>query len=328
MKYLTVRGCNETFDIARIALGTGSAMKALTKEQVFSVFDAYAAAGGNVFDTAPGYCGGDSERYIGEWIRLHDCRDKVFISTKACHAFPGEPSRLTLEDMMTDLQLSLSQLQTDYIDLFWLHNDDPNIPLEPIIDAINVVVATGRVRAIGCSNWSVERIAAANTYARRNGMYGFWANQIQWSLARVTSRAYIDRYNVLVMDDTSYDRYLKNDVAVFAFSSMAQGFFTVGARDGIEGVREEIRGFYENEGNLKRLERVKAYMQAHDVSASVPVLGYLISNRLPRVAITSGKTPEVIRETMRAADTEMSADEADALFYGDETPLNQLELRE
>ena len=316
MKHLTVRGCFEAFDISRIVLGTGSAMKSLSKKQVFAVFDAYASKGGNVFDTAPGYCGGDSERYIGEWIRLHDCRRQMHISTKACHAFAGEPSRLTLEDMLTDLDLSLSQLQTDYIDLFWLHNDDPAVPVESIIDAVNAVVATGKVRAIGCSNWSTDRIAAANAYAKANGLHGFWANQIQWSLARVTSRDYIDRYNVLVMDDDAYQWYLENDIAVFAFSSMAQGFFSVGAAKGIEGVREEIRRFYENEGNLQRLARVRAYMSLHDVPASVPVLGYLINNRLPCVAITSGKTPEVILETMKAADWEMSVEETDQLFNG------------
>ena len=100
MKHLTVRGCFEAFDISRIVLGTGSAMKSLSKKQVFAVFDAYASKGGNVFDTAPGYCGGDSERYIGEWIRLHDCRRQMHISTKACHAFAGEPSRLTREDFV------------------------------------------------------------------------------------------------------------------------------------------------------------------------------------------------------------------------------------
>lgn len=317
MNTITVKGVKENFEISRIAFGIGSALKELSKEEFFQLFDTFFAKGGTVLDTAPGYNRGKSEKYIGEWMAERGNRDKVIISTKACHTFEGEPSRLTLKDMLEDLELSLSQLQTDYIDLFWIHNDDVTKPVSEIIDAVNEVIKTGKVRAVGCSNWSIERIEAANNYAKEAGLYGFFANQIQWSLARVETDDYKKAFNALVMDDESYDWYVKNDVAVFAFSSVAQGFFSIAAKGGLEALPELTRQFFETPNNIKRLENVKAYMAKHHVPASVPVIGYITNNKLPGVALTSATNVDILNETMAAADVHLTEEEVDQLFNVD-----------
>ena len=288
-------------------------MKALAKEQVFQLFDRFADAGGNCLDTAPGYNGGRSEAYIGEWLKLHGNRPGMIISTKACHAFEGEPSRLSRQDMENDLNQSLAAMQIDEVDLLWIHNDDIHWPVEDIIDNINVVVRTGKVRAVACSNWTIDRIEKANRHARQNGLVGFIASQIQWSLARV-GEAYQKRYGALVMDDRSYDWYLQNNMPVFAFSAQAQGFFAKAVIGGIEALSAERRSFYETPDNLKRLERVKAYMHAHQVPSSVPVLGYLINNKLPCVALMSATTIDMMDEALLAEDADIAPAEADLLF--------------
>ena len=313
MKYFTVKGLQGDFEVSKVAFGTGSKIKGLNREQRFELFDYFYSMGGNVLDTAPGYCGGTSEKDIGAWMKERGNRDKIRISTKACHAFAGEPSRLTLKDMLEDLQLSLSQLDTDYIDLFWLHNDDPEKPVEEIIDAISEVAATGKVHAIGCSNWTVGRIAAANKYAKETGKVGFFANQIQWSLA-VPNPGYAAAYNSVVMDPESYDWYLNNGVAVFAYSSIAQGFFSIMEKGGKEALSENAAEFWLNDGNLARMEHVREFMKKHDASAAGAALGFITNNRLPGVAITSASTKAILEETLTAADTTMTADEADALF--------------
>lgn len=314
MKQTTVKGIRKDFSISRIAFGTGSVMKDLTRDEYFALFDLFASKGGNVLDTAPGYCGGRSERYIGEWMKLHQNREKTFVSTKVCHAFEGEPSRLTYKDMTDDLNVSLSQLDTDYIDILWIHNDDPAIPVERIMDDINRVTESGKVRSIGCSNWTVERLEAANNYAKANGMHGFWANQIQWSLASAENGAYAKAFNALTMDEKSYDWYVANDIAVFAFSATARGFFSVAAAGGIEAVNEKTMSFFGTPDNIKRLENVKKYMEEHHCSASLPVLGYITCNRLQGVALTSASRLETLAETMEAANVEMTPEEADALY--------------
>ena len=314
MKHITVSGVKEDFQISRIALGTGSVMKDLTKEEYFALFDLYASKGGNVLDTAPGYCGGRSERYIGEWMKLRRNRDQMFISTKACHAFEGEPSRLTYKDMTDDLNRSLSQLDTDYIDIFWIHNDDPAVPVERIMEDLNRVIENGKVRSIGCSNWTVDRLEKANAYAASAGLHGFFANQIQWSLAAAETDAYARAFNALTMDDRSYEWYVKNDIVVFAFSAAARGFFSVAARDGIEAVSEKTMAFFGTPNNIKRLENVKKYMADHNCSAAVPVIGYITNNRLQGVALTGASRLSTLEETLEAADAEMTPEEADALY--------------
>lgn len=87
MNTITVKGVKENFEISRIAFGTGSALKELSKEEFFQLFDTFFAKGGMVLDTAPGYNRGKSEKYIGEWMAERGNRDKVIISTKACHTF-------------------------------------------------------------------------------------------------------------------------------------------------------------------------------------------------------------------------------------------------
>lgn len=314
MKQITVNGIREDFQISRIAFGTGSVMKELSKEQYFELFDLFASKGGNVLDTAPGYCGGRSEKYIGEWMKLHRCREKICVSTKVSHAFAGEPSRLTYQDMTDDLETSLRQMDTDYIDILWVHNDDPAVPVEQIMENINRVAATGKVRAVGCSNWTVERLASANRYAAENGMHGFFANQIQWSLASASNGEYAKAFNALCMDEQSYDWYTENGIAVFAFSAAARGFFSVAARDGIDAVPEKTMAYFGTPDNIRRLENVKKYMAEHHCSASVPVIGYITCNRLKGVALTSASRPETLAETLEAADADMTPEEADALF--------------
>lgn len=314
MKYLKLDAYAATLTISKFAFGTGSALRELSKEEFFGLFDLFAGAGGNCLDTAPGYNGGRSETYIGEWMKAHGNRPAMIISTKACHTFEGQPSRLSRQDMEDDVHQSLRQLQTDYVDVIWIHKDDPAWPVEEIVNNFNTLVQSGKVRAVGCSNWNIDRIEQANTYARANGLQGFLASQTQWSLARVEGEAYKKRYGALVMDDPSYDWYLKNNMPVFAFSSLAQGFFAVAAAGGLEALSEDQRTFFETPNNLVRLERVKAYMQKHNVPSSAPVLGYLINNKLPCVALMSATNPAILNEALLAADVEMSAAQADSLF--------------
>lgn len=115
------------------------------------------------------------------------------------------------------------------------------------------------------------------------------------------------------MDDESYDWYLKNGVAVFAFSSISQGFFSIVTKGGVEALSERSAGFWVNDDNLVRVENVKKFMAEKGVSAAAAALGYITNNRLPGVAITSATSVDILKETLDAADTTMTPEEADAL---------------
>src|SRR5690606_23154974 len=104
--------------------------------------------GGNTIDTAHVYSGGNSERIIGRWMQARGNREQVVVITKGA-AHSQDRRRMTPFDIASDLFDSLARLQTDYIDLYLLHRDDPHVPVEPVIDALNEHLRAGRIHAIG-----------------------------------------------------------------------------------------------------------------------------------------------------------------------------------
>ena len=107
-----------------------------------------------------------------------------------------------------DLEQSLDALQTDYIDLYWLHRDHLSTSVEEIVDTLNEFADKGLVRCFGVSNWTTERLLEANTYAKRAGKLGFSASQIQWSLAACTPQTWGDDTLVCMTDQIRAD-YLR-----------------------------------------------------------------------------------------------------------------------
>ena len=188
MKYRLIP--NTQLEPSVICFGTVPIGSALNEQDSFRLMDAYLDYGGNFIDTANVY--GDwipgeksiSEKTIGKWMKQTGVRDRVILGTKGAH--PKLTSmhipRLSPEHIIHDIDQSLGHLQTDYIDLYWLHRDDPTHPVEAIMDVLNRQIELGKIRSIGCSNWSVKRIAEAQEYARSNGLAGFVANQMMWSL--------------------------------------------------------------------------------------------------------------------------------------------------
>ena len=128
-------------------------------------------------------------------------------------------------------------------------------PPEEIIENFNVIVKSGKVGMIGCSNWHIDRIARANQFAKKHGLSGFALSQIQWSLAD-TEEELFREYGAVVMSDNEYNWYYQNNIPIFAYSPQAQGFFTKAADGGIDSVSEKLRRYYDTRDNLIRLEKL------------------------------------------------------------------------
>ncbi len=131
---------------------------------VCQVLDRYVSIGGNTIDTAHVYCGGESEIAIGQWMMERGNRNDIIILTKGAHHDQYGP-RVNREAITNDLFKSLERLKTDYIDLYALHRDDPTVPVSEIVDVLNEHIKAGRIKAIGGSNWTSDRIQEANEYA-------------------------------------------------------------------------------------------------------------------------------------------------------------------
>jgi aryl-alcohol dehydrogenase-like predicted oxidoreductase len=320
MRYLTLHGSgyNEDLKVSKLALGTDKLALTLSISEFFYLLDMFVQAGGNCIDTARIYCDGLSEEVIGRWLKKSGKRGSIVLSSKGCHP-PRDnmpQSRLSKADMAQDIERSLKALQTDCIDIYWLHRDDLQRPASVIIEDLNTFIKAGKIRLIGCSNWQSGRIQKANEYAAQAGLSGFSSSQIQWSLAHTREEIYQD-YAIVIMNGTEYGWYQKNDMPVFAYAAQAQGYFAKTDKGGLEALSKKTRARFGEPDNLKRLDRAKRLSEKLGISISAAALSYITCNKLPAVAVIGSRTPEQLRESLEAADIAINIEEADHLFFID-----------
>ncbi len=237
-------------ELSEIVLGTEGYDERIDRNTAFELMEFYIENGGNIIDTARLYCGGKSEALVGEFIK--DKRDKIYVSTKCAHPLTLQDLshiRLSKEEIEDDVEKSLKALKTDYIDILWLHRDDIEKPVGPIIDTLNGLIKSGKVRHIGASNWSYERIAEANEYARNTNQTGFCASQALYNLA-TRSKVWDTKLAYIEEEKEKYD---KGDLPVFAFSSQAKGFFEKYAANALS---EKAKERYLNEESIKTFEKI------------------------------------------------------------------------
>ncbi len=173
--------------VSELALGTmtfgGSADKAASK----AIFDAYIAAGGNFIDTASMYTGGSSEKIVGELV--HSGRNRFVVATKYSASLQHEDPNAGgnhFKSMVHSVEASLKKLDTDYIDLLWVHMWDNSTPAEEVMRGFEHLVQSGKVLYIGVSDWPAWRVAEANTLAHFRGWPAFAGLQIEYSLVQRT----------------------------------------------------------------------------------------------------------------------------------------------
>jgi aryl-alcohol dehydrogenase-like predicted oxidoreductase len=155
----------------------------------FKLLDAFAAAGFNSVDTAdvyskwvPGHTGGESEIILGEWMKRSGNRNKIIVATKVGMEMGDGKKGLSKSHILSSAEDSLRRLQTDYIDLYQSHIDDPDTPLEETLGAYAELIQQGKVRAIGASNHKAERLAAALETSRKFGLPAYQTLQPNYSL--------------------------------------------------------------------------------------------------------------------------------------------------
>jgi len=318
VNYLKLDSYGIALNISKLIMGTDSLTDLLNDTELFDLLDKFIGNGGNCIDTARVYCNGACEEAIGRWFEKSGNRNNIVLSTKGCHP-PRDnmpQSRLSMQEMEYDLNASLKALKTDYIDIYWLHRDNVNIPVKQIIDDINTFVKAGKIRLIGCSNWKTDRIEEANKYAKQAGLQGFSASQIQWSLAYTYEEIYQD-YGISIMNDIEYAWYLKNKMPVFAYGSQAQGFFSKIAKSGLNSLSEKTRMRYESPDNIVRLKNAQGLALHNGISLSAAVLSYITCNKLPASAIIGCKNEAQLLESLQAASLNIDFEAADRLYHID-----------
>lgn len=250
-------------------------------ENYFKFLDKYLEFGGWCIDTARVYCdwleGGHnaSESVVGRWLESRNCRDKVVIATKGGHpAMDSSESRLSREELTKDLNESLECLKTDFIDIYFLHRDDTDVPVEEIMPVLNDFYESGKIHFIGVSNWTSERIEAANRFALENDMEPIRISQINYSLAHASTDILGDE-TLVCMDMKEFGWYKKHNFPVMAFSPQAKGFFAKFAKG--DNANNLPEGQYATTANLAKLAKVKEISRKTGMPPAVVPLGYLNS---------------------------------------------------
>jgi aryl-alcohol dehydrogenase-like predicted oxidoreductase len=274
---------------SQLIMGSTNFLRADDMGYIHEMFGAYLAAGGNTFDTAHQY--DDCEQKIGRWLDETGKREQVNIMTKGAHPDDGEPgNRVNARSINKDVLESLDRLRTSYIDLYALHRDDPSVEVGPIMEALNAHVEAGRIHAIGASNWSHERIQAANDYAKSHGLIGFTFSSPNLSLAKCR----IPRWpGSISAGQEMIEWHQNNNLPLLSWSSQAGGFFSGRyTPDNLED--EEMVDVYYTADNWERFRRATELANSKGASAIQIALAYVLHQTYPTAALIGPETlPEL-----------------------------------
>ena len=311
MEYGSVRGV--TRDVSRLVLGT-MIVNAEELDRSFRLLDDAFELGYTTLDTAHVYAGGNSERAIGRWMAERGNREDVVIIGKGAH--PNQDrKRVTPWDIAADLFDTLARLKTDYVDIYMLHRDDPAVPVDEIVDALNEHVEAGRIRAFGGSNWTHERLAKANDYAEPRGLVPFSCSSPNFSLANQIADPWGENSGSVTLSGpenaAARGWYETEQMPVFAWSSLARGFLS--GRLNRENYRDVADGAcqraYCHEPNFQRLDRAREMAEKQGLSVPQVALAYVMSQPMDVFALIGAQNRSELQANLDAASLKLSAEE-------------------
>jgi predicted dehydrogenase/aryl-alcohol dehydrogenase-like predicted oxidoreductase len=221
-----------------------------TYTQAMILCDAYYERGGNVLDSAWLYGHGRCDRFLGDWMQARGVRDDIVLIGKGAH------SPLVYPDVIgRQLTESLDRLKTDFIDVYFMHRDNPDIPVGEFVDAMDAEVKAGRIGIYGGSNWTRERMDAAFDYAGKSGRTKPGALSNNFSLAEMVNPVW---GGVLAGSDEAWKSWLRQrQIPNFAWSSQARGFFTDRAGPDKRDDPELVNAWYSDKNFARRARAVE-----------------------------------------------------------------------
>jgi aryl-alcohol dehydrogenase-like predicted oxidoreductase len=296
---------NTSLTVSRFCYGTGSFGTSVIGNQADKLLAKFVEAGGNFFDTAHCYAFwksnglGASERELGLSLKRIGAWSKAIIATKGGHPDGGvdyrRPTDFLSESIIhSDIDDSLNRLQTNCIDLFYLHRDDGITPVKEIIDRLNKQITLGRIGTIGASNWSVARIKKANEYAVQNGLKGFVISQIQWSLSQPDWSVSVDPTMRNVGPD-EIEWHSQTSIPIAAYSATGNGFFSKECST-------------TNAINRSRWEKAQKISKRIGCTASQLALAWLLNQKPTVFPVFSTSSIEHLSEIVAADNLKLSQD--------------------
>ncbi len=315
---MKIQGLN--VKVGPIMIGTSSALFTddttpwiptnLTQEEQFAIVDELWDLGLHCFDCSAGY----GEKSLGAYLKSRNRTNEAVILTKGCHPNSFR-KRVTSYDLMSDFHDSMAKLGRDYIDIYMLHRDDPDVPVSEIIPTLDRLKKEGKIGIYGASNWSVERIKEANAFAEAHSMSPFAAVSPHYSLAHQINDPWSGGVSITGPEHAADRAWLiENQIPVFAYSSMSCGFISgMFKSTDKKGAKKfltppGIKGYYADE-NFERLARAEQLIEKYHVSVAQIAMAWLFNQDLQVIPLQGGENAEMYRQTLEAAKIKLTKEE-------------------
>jgi len=270
----------------------------------FRILDAFVARGFNCIDTAdmystwvPGHSGGESETILGKWMKQRGNRDKVIVLTKVGMEMGPGRKGLKKDYILCAAEDSLQRLQSDYIDLYQSHQDDPDTPVDETLEAYSQLIKAGKVRAIGASNFGAQRLDASLKASAAHGLPRYESLQPLYNL----------------MERADYEQNLeplcqREGLGVITYFSLAAGFLTGKYRSEAD-LGKSPRGAWQkkylNERGLRVLRALEAVAARHGSTPAAVALAWLLARPSVTAPIVSASNLEQLETMCKAVDLKL-----------------------
>jgi aryl-alcohol dehydrogenase-like predicted oxidoreductase len=303
---------NSGLEVAPLAFGGNVFGWTVDEPTSFVLLDAFVEAGFNLIDTADmysrwvqGHSGGESETIIGKWLKRSGKRAKVVIASKVGKEMGPNSQGLSKPYILQAVEDSLQRLQTDYIDLYQSHADDPETPLEETLEAYDQLIRQGKVRAVGASNYSAQRLAQSLEASEQTGYPRYESLQPLFNL----------------YDREDYEKELEplcreKGLGVISYFSLASGFLT-GKYQSKDNLSKSARGDfvkkYLNERGFRIIEALDRVAQQYNMTPVKIALAWLISHPSITAPIASATNLEQLNELIEATTIELNPSVIDLL---------------
>ena len=309
---------NTDLEIKPIFFGGNVFGWTLNEEESFRILDGFLDRGFNAIDTANNYSywvkgnvGTESERIIGNWLKSRGVRDKIVLATKVGgrNMIQDKPNT-TKAHILKEVEESLIRLQTDYIDLYQTHYDDVNTPVEETLSVYNQLIKEGKVRFIGASNFSSERLIESLDKSELYNLPQYKTLQPEYNLY---DRQHFEEFLQPVAE--------KYNLAVIPYYSLASGFLS-GKYKTEEDLQQSLRGEgikkYLNERGFKILDALQTISTQYNISYSAVALTWLMDQKTVVAPIASATKEQHLDAFVEAVNVQLSHDDVKLLTEASE----------
>jgi aryl-alcohol dehydrogenase-like predicted oxidoreductase len=283
--------------VSSLCFGSDSIGSKIPPQESFELLDFYYEVGGNFIDTAniyaaffEGFHGGESETTIGEWLKQRGLRSQIILCSKLGQEFPGFARGLSAPDIQKECEASLRRLQTDYLDVYYAHVDDPDIPIGETMQAFHNLINAGKVRKIAASNMPVWRIAQANLISEINGYEPYSIIQQRYTYLRPHNGA--DFRHQIAMNDDLRDFARRSRVSLVGYSVLLQGAYTRKDRP--------LPPQYAGDDSEARMKALKEVAAETGITANQVIIAWMLQSDPKVVPIIAGSRTSQLQENIDA----------------------------